>query len=55
MAGALPAVSFLPLTGDGTDGGTRAALALIHLAVAGVLIPGLGGRPPGAGAGTSPG
>ncbi|MER6917252.1 DUF6069 family protein [Streptomyces sp. NPDC000594] len=35
------ALSFLPLTGDGMDGGTRAALALMHLAVAAVLIPGL--------------
>ncbi|MFI2414787.1 DUF6069 family protein [Streptomyces sp. NPDC018947] len=55
VAGALLVVSFLPLTGEGMDGGTRAALALMHLAVAGVLIPGLGGRPPGAGAGAAPG
>ncbi|MDX3530512.1 DUF6069 family protein [Streptomyces sp. ID05-39B] len=41
VAVAVLAISFLPLTGDGMDGGTRAALALIHLAVAAVLIPGL--------------
>ncbi|MEU5398039.1 DUF6069 family protein [Streptomyces sp. NPDC005963] len=35
------AVSFLPLTGDGMDAGTRTTLALMHLAVAAVLIPGL--------------
>ena len=35
------ALSFLPLTGDGMDGGTRAALALMHLGVAAVLIWGL--------------
>lgn len=40
-AGAVLAASFLPLTGDGMDAGTRAALALMHLAVAAVLIPGL--------------
>lgn len=51
VAGAVLAVSFLPLTGDGMDGGTRASLALMHLAVAAVLIPGLGGRPAGTGAG----
>ncbi|MFE4049538.1 DUF6069 family protein [Streptomyces sp. YIM B13518] len=54
-AGAVLAVSFLPFLGDGMDGGTRVSLALMHLAVAAVLIPGLGGRPPasatGAGAG----
>jgi multidrug transporter EmrE-like cation transporter len=49
-AGAVLALSFLPLIGDGMDGGTRVSLALMHLAVAAVLIPGLGGRPPGAGA-----
>ncbi|MFE6930414.1 DUF6069 family protein [Streptomyces sp. NPDC057699] len=38
---AVLALSFLPLAGDGTDTGTRAALALMHLAVAAVLIPGL--------------
>lgn len=43
-AGVVLAVSFLPFIGDGMDGGTRAALALMHLAVAAVLIPGLGGR-----------
>lgn len=47
VAGLVLAVSFLPLTGDGMDGSTRAALALMHLAVAAVLIPGLGGRAPG--------
>ncbi|MFB9346236.1 DUF6069 family protein [Streptomyces heliomycini] len=54
-AGAVLAVSFMPFLGDGMDGGTRISLALMHLAVAAVLIPGLGGRPPasttGAGAG----
>ncbi|MFJ4277037.1 DUF6069 family protein [Streptomyces massasporeus] len=54
-AGAVLAVSFLPLLGDGMDGGTRASLALMHLAVAAVLIPGLGGRPSGAGAGAAVG
>lgn len=44
-------MSFLPFIGDGMDGGTRVSLALMHLAVAVVLIPGLGGRSPGAGAG----
>ncbi|QEU97238.1 hypothetical protein CP970_09870 [Streptomyces kanamyceticus] len=43
VACAVLAVSFLPLLGDGMDGGTRVALALMHLAVAVVLIPGLGG------------
>jgi hypothetical protein len=41
-------LSFLPLTGPGMTGGTRASLALMHLAVAAVLIPGLAatiGRP----------
>ncbi|MEU9225605.1 DUF6069 family protein [Streptomyces massasporeus] len=51
VAGAVLAVSFLPLLGDGMDGGTRASLALMHLAVAAVLIPGLGGRSPETGAG----
>ncbi|MCM2388706.1 DUF6069 family protein [Streptomyces albipurpureus] len=41
VAFAVLALSFLPLAGDGMDGGTRAALALMHLAVAAVLIPGL--------------
>ncbi|WP_322726275.1 DUF6069 family protein [Streptomyces spongiae] len=41
VAVAVLVMSFLPLTGDGMDGGTRAALALMHLAVAAVLIPGL--------------
>ncbi|MFD7549754.1 DUF6069 family protein [Streptomyces sp. NPDC059816] len=41
VAVAVLALSFLPLTGDGMDGGTRAVLALMHLAVAAVLIPGL--------------
>ncbi|MFF7376808.1 DUF6069 family protein [Streptomyces massasporeus] len=43
-AGAVLAVSFLPFLGDGMDAGTRTALALMHLAVAAVLIPGLRGR-----------
>ncbi|MFJ7176135.1 DUF6069 family protein [Streptomyces massasporeus] len=55
VAGAVLAVSFLPLLGDGMDGGTRAALTLMHLAVAAVLIPGLGGRSPEAGAGAGRG
>ncbi|MGW4020338.1 DUF6069 family protein [Streptomyces sp. NPDC005009] len=54
-AGAVLVVSFLPLTGDGMDGGTRASLALMHLAVAAVLIPGLGGRSPAAGTGAAEG
>ncbi|WP_261720443.1 DUF6069 family protein [Streptomyces sp. FZ201] len=41
-AGAVLAVSFLPFLGDGMDGGTRLTLALMHVAVAAVLIPGLG-------------
>ncbi|MFE5855928.1 DUF6069 family protein [Streptomyces sp. NPDC056500] len=41
VAIAVLALSFLPLTGDGMDGGTRAALALMHLAVAAALIVGL--------------
>lgn len=55
VAVAVLAVSFLPLTGDGMDGGTRASLALMHLAVAAVLIPGLGGKHPGVGAGAARG
>ncbi|QKW39563.1 hypothetical protein HUT06_40645 [Actinomadura sp. NAK00032] len=55
VAGAVLAVSFLPLTGDGMDGGTRVTLALMHLAVAAVLILGLGGRSPEAGAGAARG
>nr|WP_037639860.1 DUF6069 family protein [Streptomyces bicolor] len=55
VAGAVPAVSFLPFIGDGMDGGTRVSLALMHIAVAAVLIPGLGGRFPGAGAGATGG
>ncbi|WBB59645.1 DUF6069 family protein [Streptomyces sp. WMMC500] len=35
------ALSALPLTGDGMTAGTRTALALMHLTVAAVLIPGL--------------
>uniref|UniRef100_A0AAU3H9R8 DUF6069 family protein n=1 Tax=Streptomyces sp. NBC_01401 TaxID=2903854 RepID=A0AAU3H9R8_9ACTN len=43
---AVLALSFLPLAGDGMDGGTRAVLGLMHLAVAAVLIsgPGTGSR-----------
>lgn len=55
VAGAVLAVSFLPLTGDGMNGGTRVSLALMHLAVAAVLIPGLGGGSRGAGAGAATG
>ncbi|MCC9710450.1 DUF6069 family protein [Streptomyces sp. MNU76] len=53
VAGAVLAVSFLPLIGDSMGSGTRVSLALMHLAVAAVLIPGLGGRSPGAGAGAA--
>ncbi|MEV5437117.1 DUF6069 family protein [Streptomyces sp. NPDC052682] len=53
VAGAVLALSFLPLIGDGMDGGTRVSLALMHLAVAAVLIPGMGGRSPGAGDGAA--
>ncbi|MFJ8050378.1 DUF6069 family protein [Streptomyces luteogriseus] len=55
VAGAVLALSFLPFLGDGMDGGTRISLALMHLAVAAVLIPGLGGRSPEAGAGAARG
>ncbi|ANB10531.1 hypothetical protein SAM40697_6578 [Streptomyces ambofaciens] len=55
VAGTVLAVSFLPFTGDGMDGGSRVSLALMHLAVAAVLIPGLGSRSSGAGAGTARG
>jgi hypothetical protein len=55
VAGAVLAVSFLPFIGDGMDGGTRVSLALMHLAVAAVLIPGLGGTSPGAGVGAAGG
>ncbi|MFE9813982.1 DUF6069 family protein [Streptomyces sp. NPDC005773] len=47
VAGAVLVVSFLPFIGDTMNGGTRASLALMHLAVAAVLIPGLAGGPPG--------
>lgn len=46
VAGTVLALSFLPFTGGGMDTGTRISLALMHLAVAAVLIPGLGGRSP---------
>ncbi|WP_406151522.1 DUF6069 family protein [Streptomyces sp. NBC_01012] len=49
---AVLAMSFLPLTGDGMDSGTRAVLGLLHLAVAAVLIPGL--RAKGAAVATPP-
>ncbi|WP_329330471.1 DUF6069 family protein [Streptomyces luteogriseus] len=55
VAGAVLAVSFLPFLGGGMDGGTRVSLALMHLAVAAVLIPGLGGRSPEVGAGAARG
>ncbi|MCL8011384.1 DUF6069 family protein [Streptomyces sp. AS02] len=55
VAGAVLAVFFLPFIGDGMDGGTRVSHAVMHLAVAAMLIPGLGGRSPGAGAGTAKG
>ncbi|MFF0097130.1 DUF6069 family protein [Streptomyces canus] len=47
VAGVVLTVSFLPLIGDGMDSGTRVSLALMHLAVAAVLVPGLGGWSPG--------
>lgn len=53
--GAVLALSFLPFIGDGMDGGTRVSLTLMHLAVAAVLVPGLGCRSPGAGTGTARG
>ncbi|MFI5568080.1 DUF6069 family protein [Streptomyces sp. NPDC051740] len=55
VAGVVLAVSFLPFIGDGMDGGTRVSLALMHLAVAAVLVPGLGGRPHEAGTGAAGG
>ncbi|WP_219933724.1 DUF6069 family protein [Streptomyces sp. NWU339] len=55
VAGAVLAVSFLPFIGDGMDGGTRVFLALMHLAVAAVLVPGLGGQSPGVGVGAARG
>ncbi|WP_406859174.1 DUF6069 family protein [Streptomyces sp. HUAS MG47] len=55
VAGVVLAVSFLPFIGDGMDGATRVSLALMHLAVAAVLIPGLGGRSPEAEARTADG
>ncbi|WP_062206780.1 DUF6069 family protein [Streptomyces sp. NBRC 109706] len=48
VAGVVLALSFLPLTGQGMTGGTRVALACMHLVVAAVLAPGLAGRRPGA-------
>ncbi|MEE1736125.1 DUF6069 family protein [Streptomyces sp. BE147] len=54
-AGAVLAVSFLPFIGDGMDGGTRVSLALMHLTVAAVLVPGLGGSSPGPGTGAARG
>lgn len=55
VAGAVLAASFLPFIGDGMDGATRVSLALMHLAVAAVLVPGLGSRSPGAGGGAARG
>ncbi|MFE0808499.1 DUF6069 family protein [Streptomyces sp. NPDC058794] len=55
MAGTVLALSFLPFIGDGMDGGTQVSLALMHLAVAAALIPGLGGTSPGTGAGAARG
>ncbi|MFF7259622.1 DUF6069 family protein [Streptomyces sp. NPDC008159] len=46
VAVAVLAVPFQPLTGAGMDAGTRGALALMHLAVAAALIPGLSRRIP---------
>ena len=51
IACAVLVLSFLPLTGEGMDAGTRTSLALMHLAVGAVLIPGLAGGPPRAGGG----
>lgn len=48
VAGAVLTVSFLPFIGNGIASGTRVSLALMHLAVAAVLVPGLGGTSPGA-------
>ncbi|BFO15443.1 hypothetical protein SHKM778_18310 [Streptomyces sp. KM77-8] len=42
-------LSFLPLTANDMDAATRTSLALMHLAVAAVLIPGLAGGVPRAG------
>ncbi|MGW4757210.1 DUF6069 family protein [Streptomyces chartreusis] len=53
VAGAVLTVSFLPFIDDGMDSGTRISLALMHLAVAAVLIPGLRGRRSAAGAGAA--
>ncbi|MFE4583074.1 DUF6069 family protein, partial [Streptomyces chartreusis] len=53
VAGAVLAVSLVPFIGDGMDSGTRISLALMHLAVAAVLIPGLRGRSSAAGAGAA--
>ena len=55
MAGVVLAVSFLPFIGDGMDGRTRVFLALMHLAVAAVLIPGMVGGSAGAKAGAARG
>lgn len=44
LAGLVLAVSFLPLLSVGASGGTRAVLALMHIAVAAILIPVLGRR-----------
>lgn len=44
VAIAVLALSALPLTGTGMTYGTRVPLALMHLAVAAVLLPGLAGR-----------
>lgn len=47
VAGAVLTLSFLPFIGNGIDSGTRVSLALMHLAVAAVLVPGLGGTSSG--------
>lgn len=54
VALAVLALSALPLTGSGMSHGTRVALALMHLAVAAVLLPGLGGPRAGAPAASRP-
>jgi 4-amino-4-deoxy-L-arabinose transferase-like glycosyltransferase len=45
VAGVLLVLSFLPILAVGASGGTKAILALAHLAVAAILIPTLGRAP----------
>jgi hypothetical protein len=44
VAGTVLLLSFLPLLSVGASGGTKAALGLMHIAVAAILIPALGRR-----------